>query len=154
MYRGLALWRRLTLNDFFDDALEPGREEIPWSMIVCVLALARSCAPSSELQIAEFWYGTTALEDLLGVPAEKVNDDRLYRALDAVLPKKEDLFCHFQKTYGELFGTTFDILLYDITSTYFEGGGASNTHARQPCSGTSSVICWKESGLISSRTWR
>jgi len=131
VYLGLALWRRLGLDRFFGDAMEPGREEIPWSTMACILALARFCAPSSELQISDFWYGKTALDDLLGVAGEKVNDDRLYRGLDALLPLKDDIFGHLQKTYGDLFGTTFDILLYDITSTYFEGSGAANPQARR-----------------------
>ncbi len=131
VYLGLALWRRLGLDRFFSDAMAPGREEISWSTMACILALARFCAPSSELQISEFWYGKTALDDLLGVAAEKVNDDRLYRGLDALLPLKDEIFGHLQKTYGELFGTTFDILLYDITSTYFEGSGASNPQAKR-----------------------
>ncbi len=131
VYLGLALWRRLGLDNFFKNSMEPGREEIPWSVMACVLTLARFCAPSSELQIADFWYGKTALDDLVGVAAEKINDDRLYRALDALLPKKDLLFAHLQKTYGELFGTTFDILLYDITSTYFEGSGAANPQAKR-----------------------
>ena len=83
---GLALWRRLRLDRFFDGAMEAGREEIAWATMACILTLARFCAPSSELQIAEFWYGKTALEDLLGVASEKVYDQRLYRALDALLP--------------------------------------------------------------------
>jgi len=131
VFLGLALWRRLRLDKFFDETMAPGREEIPWSMMACILALARFCSPSSELQIADFWYGKTALEDLLGVPAEKVYDQRLYRGLDALLPLKDDIFRHLQKTYGELFGTRFDILLYDITSTYFEGSGAANPQAKR-----------------------
>ena len=65
--------------------------------MACILSLARFCSSSSELQIAEFWCGKTALEDLLGVAAEQVNDDRLYRALDALLPHKDGLFRHFQR---------------------------------------------------------
>ncbi len=125
VYLGLALWRRLGLDRFFNDSMKPGREEIPWSTVACILTLARFCAPSSELQIADFWYGKTALDDLLGVEPEKVYDQRLYRGLDAMLPLKDDLFGHLQKTYGELFGTKFDILLYDITSTYFESAVAN-----------------------------
>lgn len=131
VYLGLALWRRLKLDAFFDDAMERGHEEIAWGTMACILALARFCAPSSELQIAEFWYAKTALDDLLGVPVEKVNEDRLYRGLDALLPHKEGLFRHFQAVYGELFGTTFDILLYDITSTYFEGQAKGNKQAQR-----------------------
>lgn len=131
VYLALALWRRLKLDALFNEVMAPGREELPWATMACILAMARFCAPSSELKIAESWYGKTALEDLLGVPPEKVNDDRLYRALDALLPHKDALFGHFQKVYGELFGTTFDILLYDITSTYFEGHAAGNPQARR-----------------------
>ena len=80
-----------------------GREEILWSVMASVLVLARFCAPSSELQIAEVWYDKTALDDLLGVPGDKINDDRLYRALDALLPYKDELCKHLQTRYGELF---------------------------------------------------
>ncbi|MBI2421502.1 MAG: IS1634 family transposase [Candidatus Hydrogenedentes bacterium] len=141
VYLGLALWRRLKLDAFFDEAMAPGREEIAWGTMACILVLARFCAPSSELQIADFWYGKTALDDLLGVAPEKVNDDRLYRALDALLPHKDALFAHFQKVYGELFGTTFDILLYDITSTYFEGQAKGNPQAQRGYSRDSRPDC-------------
>lgn len=130
VYLGLALWRRLKLGRFFDEAMDRGREEIAWGTMACILTLARFCAPSSELQIAEFWYAKTALDDLLAVPVDKVNEDRLYRALDALLPHKDGLFRHFQQVYGELFGMTFDILLYDITSTYFEGQAKGNAQAK------------------------
>jgi len=101
VYLGLALWRRLKLDTFFDEAMPDGREAIGWGTMACILTLARFCAPSSELQIAEFWYAKTALDDLLGVAPEQVNEDRLYRALDALLPHKEGLFRHFEQVYGE-----------------------------------------------------
>jgi len=141
VYLGLALWRRLKLDAFFDDAMLRGREEIAWGTMACILTLARFCAPSSELQIAQFWYAKTALDDLLDVAPEKVNDDRLYRALDALLPHKEGLFRHFQQVYGELFGTTFDILLYDVTSTYFEGQAEGNAQAKRGYSRDSRPDC-------------
>ena len=141
VYLGLALWRRLKLDMFFGEVIEEGREEIAWGTMACILVLARFCAPSSELQIAEFWYGKTALDDLLGVAPEKVNEDRLYRALDALLPHKDALFGHFQKVYGELFGTTFDILLYDSTSTYFEGQAQGNPQAQHGYSRDSRPDC-------------
>ena len=131
VYLGLALWRRLKLDAFFDEAMDEDRAEIAWGTMACILTLARFCAPSSELQIADFWYDKTALDDLLGVAPDKVNDDRLYRELDALLPHKDALFRHFQKVYGELFGTTFDLLLYDITSTYFEGQAKGNAQAQR-----------------------
>ena len=79
------------------------------------------CEPSSELQIAEQWYRKTALPELLGVPAARVNDNRLYRALDWLLPHKAELELHLKNRLGELFDLEYDLLLYDITSTYFEG---------------------------------
>jgi transposase len=141
VYLALALWRRLRLDTFFNEALEPGREEIPWGTVAALLTLARFCAPSSELQIAEFWYGKTALDDLLGVAGDKVNEQRLYRGLDALLPHKDGLFKHFQQVYGELFGTTYDLLLYDITSTFFEGQEEANPQARRGYSRDSRPDC-------------
>lgn len=131
VYLGLVLWHRLGLMEFCKGQIPEGREDIPWSVMAAVLTLARFCAPSSELQIAESWYAKTALDDLVGVPSEKINDDRLYRALDALLPHKDALCRHLQKRYGELFGTTFDFLIYDVTSTYFEGSGMRNAKAKR-----------------------
>src|SRR5512139_292249 len=131
VYLGFALWKRLGLEDFATGHLPLGREDVAWSLMSCVLVLARFCSPSSELQIAESWYEKTALDDLLGVPSEKVNEDRLYRALDALLPYKDDLCKHLQQRYGELFGSRFDFLFYDMTSTYFEGSGQSNEQAKR-----------------------
>lgn len=141
VYLGLALWRRLQLDSFFDTALESGREQVDWRLMICILVLARFCAPSSELHIAQFWYGSTALEDLLGLDPVLVNNDRLYRALDVLLPHKDHLFRHFQRVYGELFGTTFDLLLYDVTSTYFEGKAQNNPQARRGYSRDSRPDC-------------
>jgi hypothetical protein len=131
VYLGLLLWNRLGLASFCKEQIPYGREDIAWSVIACVLVLARFCAPSSELQIAESWYAKTALDDLLGIPAVKINDDRLYRALDALLPHKDELCRHLQERYGELFGCTFDFLFYDITSTYFEGSAKGNPQAKR-----------------------
>ena len=131
VYLGLHLWNKLGFSEFCKKHMNEGREEIAWSVMTCILVLARFCAPSSELQIAESWYDKTALDDLLGVAGEKVNDDRLYRALDVLLSYKDDLCRHLQGRYGELFGATFDFLFYDITSSYFEGGTEGNPQARR-----------------------
>ena len=80
VYLGLLLWNKLGFADFCREHMEEGRVEIPWSVMASILVLARFCSPSSELQIAESWYGRTALDDLLGVHDDKINDDRLYRA--------------------------------------------------------------------------
>jgi transposase len=131
VYLGLLLWNKLGFADFCREHMTEGREEVPWSAMASILVLARFCAPSSELQIAESWYDMTALDDLLGVPGEKINDDRLYRALDALLPHKDELCRHLQARYGELFGSTFDFLFYDITSTYFEGTTPGNPQCKR-----------------------
>jgi transposase len=102
-----------------------------WWLMAAVLVLARFCEPSSELHIAEDWFRRTALGDLLGIADDKVNDDRLYRALDQVLPQKVLLEFHLKHRLGDLFGLEYDLLLYDITSTYFEGEAAANPQARR-----------------------
>lgn len=131
VYLGLLLWNRLGFGEFCRAQLRSGREEVPWSIMAAILVLARFCAPSSELQIAESWYGKTALEDLLGVRSDQIDEDRLYRALDVLLPHKDELCRHLQKRYGELFGCSFDFLFYDITSTYFEGSAKRNPQAKR-----------------------
>ena len=108
-----------------------GREQIPWPTMAAILTIARLCEPSSELHIAEDWYRRTALEDLLGVPSDQVNDDRLYRALDRLLPHKVAIEQHLRKRLGELFALEYDLLLYDVTSTYFEGLAAANPQAKR-----------------------
>ena len=113
--------------DRFCELLVAGREEIAWATMAAILVIARLCEPSSELHIAEDWYRRTALDDLLGVPAEQINDDRLYRALDRLLPHKEALEKHLEEATGRaLFELDYDLLLYDVTSTYFEGEAEGN----------------------------
>jgi transposase len=107
-----------------------GREDIPWSLVSLVLVTARLCDPSSELHIAEHFYKDSALCDLLGISTDKINDDRLYRALDKLLAHKQALEIHLKQRMGRLFGLEYDILLYDITSTYFEGQACGNSLAR------------------------
>jgi transposase len=152
IYVALHLWQQLGFTGFCQEQMSEGREIIPWSVMACILTIARFCSPSSELQIAESWYGKTALEDLLGVSAEKINDDRLYRALDALLPHKDALCRHLQDRYGELFGETFDFLFYDITSTYFEGMALGNPQAKRGYSRDSRPDCPQICiGLVTSR---
>lgn len=122
----LELIGRLGLEEFLSEVMPHGREEISWAVMAQVLIACRLCDPSSELSIAEGGYEKSALPDLLGVPSGKVNDDRLYRALDALLPHKKALEVHLKERLGELFSLEYDLLLYDITSTYFEGAAAKN----------------------------
>ena len=131
VYLSLALWKRLELDEIFDKLQEQGREDVPWAKMFCVSTLARFCQPSSELAIAEGWYEKTALEDLLGVAVGKVDDNRLYRTLDKILPHKDEISKHLQKRYTEWFGADFDFLFYDVTSTYFEGQCPYNPQAKR-----------------------
>lgn len=123
------LWQALGLDTWLEKRLPRGREDVPWSLMAAVLVIARLCEPSSELHIAEDWFRRTALDDLLGLPAAKVNDDRLYRALDRLLPHKDALETHLKERLGTLFELEYDLLLYDVTSTYFEGLANGNTLA-------------------------
>lgn len=130
-YLGLILWKRLKLDRVFEKLQGCGREEIGWADMFCVLALARFCQPSSELAIAESWYEKTVLEDLLNVSVEKINEQRLYRSLDYLIPHKDAVCKHLQEQYAEWFGAKFDFLFYDLTSTYFEGECAHNPQAKR-----------------------
>lgn len=131
VWLGKALLACLGLDTLFREHLPPGREEIPWAVMAQVLILARFLEPSSDLRLAEHLYARTALADVLGVPGEKINDDRLYRALDALLPHKAALTHHLRQKGGELFGLTYDLVLYDVTSTFFEGTAAKNPSAQR-----------------------
>src|SRR5437867_3965584 len=131
VWLGWTLWRALRLDEVLERLVPTRREAVPWSTMAAVLVLARLCEPSSELHIAEDWYRGTALEDLLAVPAPLVNDDRLYRALDRLLPHKAELEQHLVARLGELFALDYDLLLYDVTSVYFEGQAEANPLAQR-----------------------
>lgn len=131
VWLGVTLWQALQLDTLCAEVLPVGRESVPWSLVAAILVIARLCEPSSELYVAERWYERTALEDLLGVPADLINDDRLYRLLDHLVWHKSDIEHHLRKRLGELFAIEYDLLLYDVTSTYFEGLGARNEMARR-----------------------
>jgi transposase len=127
----LQVAERLGLPEFLDAAVAQRCEAIPWPLMALVLVVGRLCEPGSELSLAEQGYERTALPELLGIPAAKVNDDRLYRALDKLLPAKAALEQHLKARLGELFGLSYDLLLYDMTSTYFEGLAERNPQAQR-----------------------
>jgi hypothetical protein len=102
VYLALALWRACRLDEFAAAHLPVGKEAVPWEKMAAVLVAARLCEPSSELHIAEDWYRRTALSDLLQLADAQVNKDRLYRALDRLLPHKAALEAHLSKRVGEL----------------------------------------------------
>ena len=116
-----GLWRMLGLDTLLEELIEPGDEIVSWGAVAAILTIARFCEPSSELHIADTWYRRTALEELLGVAPERVHTYRLYKGLDQVLPHKEALEKHLRQRLGRLFDLKCELLLYDVTSTYFEG---------------------------------
>ena len=131
VYLALALWRGTGLEDLCERLLPIGKERIAWAKMAAVLVAARFCEPASELHIAEDWYRRTALSDLLQLGDEEVNKDRLYRALDHLLAHKADLEAHLSQRCGELFAVQNEVLLYDVTSTYFEGLANANPLAQR-----------------------
>jgi transposase len=131
VYLALALWRGTGLEALCERLLPIGKERIAWAKMAAVLVAARFCEPSSELHIAEDWYRRTALCDLLQLGDEEVNKDRLYRGLDHLLAHKTDLEAHLSRRCGELFAVQNEVLLYDVTSTYFEGQAEANPQAQR-----------------------
>jgi transposase len=125
------LWQVVGLDLLLERLLPAGREDVPWATMAAVLVIARLCEPSSELHIAEDWFRRTALDDLLDVSEAKVNDDRCYRGLDRLLTHKEALEKHLKDRLGTLFALDYDLLLYDVTSTYFEGLAEANPLAQR-----------------------
>ncbi len=131
VYLALTLWRALELDKLLERIMPDGHGKIPWHMVATVLSLARFCEPSSELHIADTWYQRTSLDDLMGVPVDRVNTDRLYRAHDHLLKHKNDIEKHLKQQYTTLFDAHYDLLLYDVTSTYFEGEAKRNPQAKR-----------------------
>jgi transposase len=130
-YLGLELWKQLELAEFFAQHLDVDGADVPWSRVAAVLAINRLCAPGSELAVEQHWYPSTALDDLLHIEAGKINDTRLYRCLDRLLPLKTKIEQHLKQRFGELFQAEFDVLLYDLTSTYVEGAAEANPLMRR-----------------------
>ena len=114
------LWRTLHLDDFFGARLPVSREQTDWEKVLRILVIYRVLSPGSEWRLHRHWFSTTALADLLGVDARAVQDDTLYRCHDLLRPLKEELFGHLRQRWSDLFGARYEVLLYDLTSTYFE----------------------------------
>ena len=141
VYLAWVLWRMLGLDGLLARLMPRGQEEVPWSTTAAILCIARFCHPSSELHIERHFYPKSALEDLLGVESSQVQTDRLYRGLDHLLRQKKAIEGHLRQRLGQLFDLSFDILLYDLTSTYFEGQCAGNEMAKRGYSRDSRPDC-------------
>lgn len=131
VYLGMKLWQMAGFDTFFNAQLPEGQEDIPWATTAMISTLARLCDPSSELHIAEDWIRRTALCDVLLCDEQQINEDRLYRVLDKLLPCKDALKEHLKERWTTLFDARFDLVLYDVTSTYFEGQALKNTDAQR-----------------------
>jgi hypothetical protein len=107
------LWQQLGLAEFFAQHLDVDGADVPWSRVAAVLAINR-------LAVEQHWYPSTALDDLLHIESGKINDTRLYRCLDRLLPLKTKIEQPLKQRFGELFQAEFDVLLYDLTSTMWK----------------------------------
>ncbi len=141
VWLGLGLWRLLKLDEVLTAMMPQGEEAVLWPLVAAILTIGRFCEPSSELHIADTWYRGTALDDLLGVGVEQVHHRRLYEGLDALLPHKEAIERHLKERLGDLFELKYDLLLYDVTSTYFEGQCVANPLGKRGYSRDSRPDC-------------
>lgn len=120
------LWRYLKLDDIVDRHVPAGKHTVRPADVIAIEVINRLCAPCSDFALAEHWYAATGLADLLGVSDEDITKDRLYRMLDALLLGKEPIENDLKEELGTLFDLGYDLLLYDLTSTYFEGLAEEN----------------------------
>src|SRR6202165_4355520 len=128
---GCELWRQLQLDQFGGQKLERGREEVSWAQVLELLVVNRLIDPGSEFRLHRQWFDQSAMDVLLGVDFAVAEKDRLYRCLDRILKHKPDLFVHLQQRWKNLFDVQFDVLLYDLTSTYVEGEAEQNPKAKR-----------------------
>ena len=124
-----ALWRGLGLEEFWQHRLPDGREAVPWEQVLRLLVVNRWIAPGSEWRVHRQWFLDSAMDTLMGVDFAVAEKDRLYRCLDRVLAHKQALFVWLRQRWADLFHADFEVLLYDLTSTYFEGEMAHNPKA-------------------------
>ena len=123
------LWRELGLEEFWQHRLPDGREAVPWEQVLRLLVVNRWIAPGSEFHVHRQWFLASAMDALMGVDFSVAEKDRLYRCLDRVVAHKQELFVWLRQRWADLFHADFEVLLYDLTSTYFEGEMAHNPKA-------------------------
>src|SRR2546429_7606500 len=129
-WMGCELWRQLQLDRFWSEKLPQGRERVAWAQVLELLVVNRLIDPGSEFRVHRHWFDQSAMDVLLGQDFAVAEKDRLYRCLDRVLEHKQELFVHLQQRWKDLFDAEFDVLLYDLTSTYVEGEAEQNPKAR------------------------
>src|SRR5258707_1612111 len=127
---GCQLWRQLGLHEFWDARLAGTREEVPWGKVLQLLVVSQLLDPGSEFRVHHQWYLTTAMDALLGTDFAVAEKNRLYRCMDRVLEHKQDLFLWLRQKWADLFQAEFEVLLYDLTSPYFECAMEENPKAQ------------------------
>src|SRR6059036_1952256 len=125
------LWRELGLDQFWQERFAKGRESIRWEKVLQLLVVNRLIAPGSEFHLHRHWFLSSAMDELLNTDFAIADKDRLYRCLDRILEHKQDLFAFLKKKWADLFEADFEVLLYDLTSTYFEGEMKQNPKAKR-----------------------
>ena len=125
------LWQQLGLDEFWRQRLPEGREAVSWEKVLRLLVVNRLLDPGSEFRVHRQWYLDSAMDELMGTGFEVAEKDRLYRCLDRVLEHKQELFQYLKQKWADLFGADFEVLLYDLTSTYFEGEIEQNPKAKR-----------------------
>jgi len=128
---GCELWRQLRLDEFWNERLPSLREAVPWERVLQLLVVNRLIDPGSEFRLHRQWFDQSAMAELLGVDFAVAEKDRLYRCLDRLGEHKQELFAYLRQRWQDLFGAQFDILLYDLTSTYFEGEAEGTPKAKR-----------------------
>jgi transposase len=125
------LWHQLGLDEFWQQRLPDGREAVSWEKVLRLLTVNRLLDPGSEFRVHRQWYVDSAMDELLSADFAVAEKDRLYRCLDRVLAHKQELFVFLKQKWADLFHADFEVLLYDLTSTYFEGEMEQNPKAKR-----------------------
>jgi transposase len=125
------LWRQLGLDEFWQQKLPEGRAAVSWGKVLQLLVINRLLAPGSEFHLHREWFLNSAMDELLETDFTVAEKDRLYRCLDRILEHKQELFVWLRQKWADLFQADFEVLLYDLTSTYFEGEMEQNPKARR-----------------------
>ena len=141
VYLAWTLWRMLGLDTLLGGKMPRGQEDVAWPVVAAILCVAQFLPAQQRLHLEQHFYPQSALEDLLGMAPGKVHTDRLYAGLDQLLPLKKPLEQHLRQRLGKLFDLSYDVLLYDLTSTYFEGQCAANAMAKRGYSRDSRGDC-------------
>ena len=125
------LWSQLGLDEFWRQRLPEARESVSWEKVLRLLVVNRLLDPGSEFRVHRQWYVDSAMDELLQTDFTVAEKDRLYRCLDRVLAHKQELFVWLKQKWADLFAADFEVLLYDLTSTYFEGEMEQNPKAKR-----------------------